>query len=275
LQLDDWSESTASKIDGSYNLVQLLPQDLDFLIFLSSLAGIAGAPGQSNYAAGCAFQDTLARDQAARGKRCFSFDLGMVVDSGVVAEDESLSRTMESFGHYQPMLMSHVERLLNRYCDPCLPLLSPDECQLVCGIRLPATLEAIGYQQPSWMSMPMFQSLHELRFLAISTTQTPMRESYKDCLKQAFTLDDATTIIMNAILSKLSQSLGISQADIDPSLPVHLYGVDSLVAVELRNWFVNKLKADVAVLHILGDSGVETLARITAKSSQYTRSLQE
>ena len=199
----------------------------------------------------------------------------MVVDSGVVAEDESLLRTMESFGHYQPMLTSHLETLLHRYCDPSLPLPLPDECQLVCGIRLPATLEASGYEQPSWMSMPMFQSLHDLRFSATSTAQTPMQESYKDQLKQAYTLDDATTMIADAILSKLSQSLGISQADIDPSRPVHLYGVDSLVAVELRNWFMNKLTAEVAVLHILGDSSVEALAHITARSSLYTRGLRE
>ena len=121
----------------------------------------------------------------------------------------------------------------------------------------------------------MFHSLHKLKSLAVATAQTQVHDSYTDHLKHATTLDDATTVIIDAIVSKLSQSLGVSQADIDPSRPVHLFGVDSLIAVELRNWFLSKLKADVAILHILGESSVETLAQIAAHSSLYTRGLQE
>ena len=37
---------------GSWNLHELMPRDLDFFIMLSSLAGILGNRGQSNYRAG-------------------------------------------------------------------------------------------------------------------------------------------------------------------------------------------------------------------------------
>lgn len=40
------------KVQGSWNLHNLLPKDMDFFILLSSSAGIAGSRGQGNYAAG-------------------------------------------------------------------------------------------------------------------------------------------------------------------------------------------------------------------------------
>lgn len=40
------------KVQGSWNLHKLLPDDLDFFVMLSSSAGIAGSRGQGNYAAG-------------------------------------------------------------------------------------------------------------------------------------------------------------------------------------------------------------------------------
>ena len=49
---ENWSQATTPKIQGSWNLHEFMPQDLDFFIMLSSLAGILGNRGQSNYCAG-------------------------------------------------------------------------------------------------------------------------------------------------------------------------------------------------------------------------------
>ncbi|KAI1075992.1 hypothetical protein F5B20DRAFT_584742 [Whalleya microplaca] len=40
-----------------------------FCILLSSLNGVCGALAQSNYAAGCAFQDALIRNRIAKGQK--------------------------------------------------------------------------------------------------------------------------------------------------------------------------------------------------------------
>ncbi|KAJ8130428.1 hypothetical protein O1611_g3200 [Lasiodiplodia mahajangana] len=57
-----WEVTIRSKVDTSWNLHQLLPPGtLDFFILLSSLSGLYGSIAQSNYAAGCTFQDALAQ----------------------------------------------------------------------------------------------------------------------------------------------------------------------------------------------------------------------
>ncbi|THC88924.1 hypothetical protein EYZ11_011625 [Aspergillus tanneri] len=58
----DFSAAVRPKVVGSLNLHNaFLTQHLDFFILLSSAAGIVGNSGQANYAAGCTFQDALAR----------------------------------------------------------------------------------------------------------------------------------------------------------------------------------------------------------------------
>ena len=47
------------------------------------------------------------------------------------------------------------------------------------------------------------------------------------------------------------------------------YGVDSLVAVELRNWFAREVSAEVAIFEILGEPSISSLAVAVARRSQY------
>lgn len=272
MTLNDWSASTDPKIRGSLNLDCALPEDLDFFVLFSSIVGVVGGAGQGNYSAGNAFQDALARQRVLRGRKAVSLDLGMIVDEGAVAEDESLSKVLESFGWYQSMTTHDLEALLEKYCDPSLPVLSMDECQVVCGIRSPSALRAKGFKQPGWMTWPMFQSLHLMENSAAADA-VPVQDTYQSAFKAAPSLEQAGCIVADALIAKLSTSLGVPTSDIDPSRPVHMYGVDSLIAVELRNWFTNEIKADVAVLHILGNTSVDALGLIAAEKSLYTEAL--
>jgi len=57
----DWVAASTCKFQGSWNMHELLPLDMDFLITLSSVSGIIGNPRQVNYAAGNTFQNGLAQ----------------------------------------------------------------------------------------------------------------------------------------------------------------------------------------------------------------------
>lgn len=52
------------------------------------------------------------------------------------------------------------------------------------------------------------------------------------------------------------------------SCPLAVYGVDSLVAVEVRNWLAVSAKADLSIFDIMQSPSLEALAeRVTEKSS--------
>jgi acyl carrier protein len=76
----------------------------------------------------------------------------------------------------------------------------------------------------------------------------------------AATIADATQRILEALQQKLANSLQMSLEDMDPHKPISLYGVDSLIAVEMRNWFVRELKAQVPVFQIVQAKNLSTLA---------------
>lgn len=57
--------------------------------------------------------------------------------------------------------------------------------------------------------------------------------------------------------------------DVDSGRPASSYGVDSLMAVELRNWIRKDFDVDIAVFDILGGTTVAGLGRnITTKAEQ-------
>src|SRR4051812_19255861 len=85
--LMQWTATTSAKIQGSWNLHEVLPTDLDFFVLLASASGIVGNPGQANYAAGCAYQDQLAHYRRVQGLAATSIDLGAVTGVGYLAEN--------------------------------------------------------------------------------------------------------------------------------------------------------------------------------------------
>ena len=83
MTFDDWVAATQPKMQGSWNLHETIPEDMDFFVFLSSSAGVIGARGQANYATGNGFQDALAQYRRSKGLAAVSLDLGMILGAGV------------------------------------------------------------------------------------------------------------------------------------------------------------------------------------------------
>jgi KR domain-containing protein len=99
--VDFWSNSAA----GSWNLHELLPQNLDFFILLSSLAGIVGSISQANYAAGNTYQDALVNYRHAKGLPAQSIDLGLIKGVGYVEEHKEVAANTSSLKFVSDILL--------------------------------------------------------------------------------------------------------------------------------------------------------------------------
>ncbi|RYP40552.1 hypothetical protein DL768_010620 [Monosporascus sp. mg162] len=247
-----WNLTVKSKVDTSWNLHQLLP-GLDFFIQLSSLAGIYGSIAQSNYAAGCAFQDALARYRISRGEKAVSFDLGWMYTSGVIAENEMYRRQREQAADMRKIEDSELEALLEIYCDPTLPLLSVSQSQVLVGALTPVEQLAKGLLSvgPA-QHRPLFVGFSQ----DISTSKNDISDESTEDPARLFRLVDGpqerASVVVKALASRLAQAISISADDVDYTKPLAEYGVDSLMAVELRNWIGANFKAQVAVFEIMG-----------------------
>jgi len=269
MSVEAWAAAIRPKVDGSWNLHTLLPKGMDFFLLLSSHSGLLGAHGQSNYAAGNVFQDELARYRATQGEKATSIDLGSMSAIGYVAKNtdviaQALKQGLEDFSEQE--LLS----LLEVYCDRDLPMLNASDARIVTPVGIPAVLEANGITEPSWMSKPVFKHLHQISIAGqTASAEAKPTRSWEALLRDAKTVPDAESTVREAIQKQLAGLLAIGMDDVDTSKPVHSYGVDSLVAIELRNWFVRSIGADVAVFEILGNSTIANLARDVAGKSRF------
>jgi hypothetical protein len=84
-------------------------------------------------------------------------------------------------------------------------------------------------------------------------------------VEEAASLAEAANFVANGLAAKLCKALSLPLEAFDVSQPSQVYGIDSLIAVEMRNWFMQPLKVDVAVFEILGGSTAETLGRAVAE----------
>lgn len=94
MDLEKWDTAVKPKVNGTWNLHEALPTDLDFFVMASSLSGTFGNYGQSNYAAANTFLDAFAQFRQGKGLAASTVDLGVVDEIGFVSRDASVHRSM-------------------------------------------------------------------------------------------------------------------------------------------------------------------------------------
>ncbi|KAI1205339.1 putative polyketide synthase [Annulohypoxylon truncatum] len=265
MSYESWIASTKPKVLGSWNLHQQLPRDLDFFILFSSISGIIGSQGQSNYATGNTFQDGLAQYRLSRGEKAVSLDLGILTSDGYIAENKEMLLRFMNIKQMLPIDEAEVLALLEVFCNKSLPI-DPTRSQVVLGLELPANVINRGIEPSKWMYEPMFANLHQV---TTSNTNSKIERTsgptLVDQLATSKSLGEATDILANSLATRLGAIFSLPRDNFDLNQPLHTYGVDSLIAVELRNWFLKVLKVDLAIFEILGGATAMTLGKAAAE----------
>lgn len=265
MPLEVFRKAIRPKVDGSWNLHRLLPRELDFFILLSSTSGVIGYPCQANYASGNTYQDALARYRISHGEKAVSLDLGVLASSGYVAERPELQAQLERLG-LPPIYEEELLHLLEYYCNPRLEMLCSLKAQVITGVVTPAHLKAKNIEVPYWLRQCQFRAIHQMddHLSAVSVVATnPEKGSL--LVAMAASLEEAALIASTCITEKMSRILCMSIDNIDTNQPPHRFGVDSLVAVELKNWFMSELGVDMKVFEILGNETITDIGLAIAR----------
>lgn len=269
---EDWCVSTGAKATGSWNLHVALPTDLDFFVLISSVNGIFGNRSQANYSAGNSFKDALAHHRIEHGQKAISIDLGLMVDRGLVAENDKLLTSMRRLGHLIDIHMRQLLALMEHYCDPDLPLLSHDEAQVIVGIETPSAVLAKGVDLHHAIRRPIFSHLFAIDRSAESRNELDIRFEEIDrasILRKAESDADAINLVTQWMRTRMSQVLGLSTDDVDMSKPPHAYGIDSLIAIDMRAWIRTEMGADIQVFNLLGNLSLDDLSCKVALESSF------
>ncbi|KAL2170238.1 hypothetical protein VTG60DRAFT_5014 [Thermothelomyces hinnuleus] len=289
MSFDTFINTIRPKVQGSWALHRAtLQQPLDFFVLLSSAASFVGNGGQSNYAAGCAYQVALAAHRRKLGLPATAIDLGKITGVGYVAENAGTvsDQNFVKLG----MLDIHEDEMLAMLEIAMMGPRSESESESESSVSVPnghlvtgvhstndAGPDGTGAELPFWARDPVFSHMDFVRPHLRNASKGKGSGGAKDGQQQQQPLSallgsaksqiEAEMSVLDALLSKLARSLVMRAEDIDVKKPTGAYGIDSLVAVELRNWFSREARVEVPVFEILQASSLAGLAKAVARKS--------
>jgi polyketide synthase 12 len=219
-----------AKVDAAWNLHELT-RDLDVSAFVmfSSMAGLAGASGQANYAAANSFLDGLAVHRRTHGLPAMSLAWGLW-DQASAMTGALGAADRARFGRDGIIAMSSDEAL--ELMDTALIVDEP--------FLLPAHIDlaALRVKFDGGTLPPMFVDLINARTRRQVDDSLAAAKSKSALLQRLEGLpeDEQQAVLLDLVRANIATVLGNSSPEsIDPDRAFQELGFDSLTAVEMRN----------------------------------------
>lgn len=272
MTFDDYDAVVQSKVAGAWNAHNALAGiDLDFFLLLSSVAGTVGNTGQTAYAAANTFLDALASHRTQNGLPAAVIDLPAMDDVGYLAENsDRRGEVLKNLGDN-----TATEAELLALVDAALHPQRVSNSSRTGSHQILTGLHIADGSRP-----PYAASASEARFTALlasastgsadaqSSDLAASSVSIQQTLSAALSVTEASEAVTSGLINKLSAILLVSAADVDPDVSVTSYGLDSLNAIELRNWIGKELLAHLQVLELLTSDTLRALGALVLKKSR-------
>ena len=276
MTLDDYHTTTAPKVRGTWNIHNTaLEQNLalDFFTLLSSISGVVGKKGQANYVAANAFLDAFATYRHSLGLSANSVDLGVIEDVGYVGEQSGMLQQHFDKTQWTGINEAALHKILTYsiFQQQLSPINNASRAQLITGIAVPLPEHSSLLRDARFA--PLFIG-NDDGISAVGKTSSASNDASKATqalllLLRSSGADPSAALAAAVELTgkQLARTLRLGKEEIvEPGRPLSSYGLDSLSAVELRNWMRAELGVELTLLEITnGGSLVALYERIVAK----------
>lgn len=262
MTLEEFQSTLSGKLHGTWNIHHAAVErglSLDFFSMLSSILSVMGHAGQANYVAGNIFLDAFAEYRQSLGFPAHSINLSAVEDIGYIAENQGNWQRHLPLNDISLIREMHLESILR---DSILQQMDPSQkrpgiTQLVVGMR-----ERIN---------PDSQYARDNRFLPLIAQGDEGRladgpgggsgelASFVDVATSA---SDPAAVVghaVNLFNIQLTKFLHLAEP-MEPSKPLGAYGLDSLTAMEFRNWLRDTLAVEMSTLEIASAGSLYSLS---------------
>lgn len=262
MTVEEYHEATACKIQGTWNLHNISLEHetkLDFFTLLSSISSVLGNPAQGNYASGCSFQDAFAGYRHGLGLAASTVNLGIIEQIGYMARNEDLLEKNVSsevaHGIDEKLLCKIIAYSILQQSSYPVSSDPQSRMRMVTGLSMPQPPDSVlrldarfaplfvregsdSHQASATSSQDASREIKELNLMLRSK-----KAKSSNLLPQ---LIDATVSVVS---NYLTRAMRLSEP-IEPERSLSAYGIDSLAAVEFRNWLRLELGAAMSVIDI-------------------------
>jgi phthiocerol/phenolphthiocerol synthesis type-I polyketide synthase C len=232
----------APKLDGALNLDRLTrSDDIELFILYSSATTLLGAPGQGSYVAANMAVEAVARRRCAEGLPALAVAWGAIADFGYLARQETardgLARRLGTIA------------ITAREALDALPVLFSSGEALIAFA--PVRFEAASQYLPI-LATPAFS---EIAIAQADAEGSDWRAKLSD-----MPAAEAKEFIVSVLVEETGRILSLSPSAIDAKRALSEFGMDSLMAVELRLALETRLGIDMPIVTLSDNTSLTSIA---------------
>ena len=138
----------------------------------------------------------------------------------------------------------------------------------IVGMRITPTM------QPFWTHDAKFVHLLAAAEAAAAASATTATKSWSAMFKAAGCRADAAQVVSDALVEKIAEVVAMEPEALDPGRALSHYPLDSLTAIEVRNFIARMFEANMQVLELLASGSIDSLAQIVCGKSKALDHLQ-
>lgn len=274
MSYNDWQTAIEPKVHGTWNLHEATSTiPLDFLVCFSSSSGLVGQRGQANYASANTFLDAFVQYRHANGLPGSVLDIGPVEEIGYLSTNKVVLEQFRSTSLHT-LQEQDVLDSLNMIIGRSKPVIAQESggytnpSQVGIGLRMTMPSSAPN-NRCIWKRdrrMSVYRNIEQFNDSSDSTIDNGLRQFLASAESDPSTLREVSAVefLATEMGTTLYGFLLLPTEGLDVTAPIASLGIDSLVAIELRNWCRHKLGVEVTVLEILDFKNLEAFGEAVA-----------
>ncbi|KAF7558287.1 hypothetical protein G7Z17_g66 [Cylindrodendrum hubeiense] len=262
---ESWLSGTEAKVKGTWNLHNALSKlgkekELDFFLMTSSISGKVGTATEGNYCAANNFLDVFARYRRSLGLTGISLGLGMISEVGYLHEQPHIGDLLLRKG-VRPITEDELLQIFDFGLSQ--PPTSVNPKNLLSQPHLLTGLELTGLQNHHKQGYSGYwQFLDDARFSVLTSALKRSgagevqhsSDSQSSAVSEAIASKDEASLVStvrDVIMRKMSNLILLPIDKLDPKTPLSDFGMDSMLAAELRQYIFSTTGADILFLTLM------------------------
>ncbi len=225
--------------------------NLDHFVLYSSISAIYGNPGQVSYVGANSFIDNFSHWRRAQGLAATTINWGVIGDVGFVARSGKVGGNVDELLYKQGWKSFSLQQATNILENMLLS--NP-----VQRVATDSDWEMIGDFFPHSAVSSRFAHLVNEKQLSAGAGAGSVDGALKATLIES-NPEEQHEILLDQLNDTYARVLGTTSDKLDTSEPVTKYGLDSLMANQIRNWVQSNVGIDYSMMKIMRGPTMEEM----------------